>query len=124
MGSKRKTAANRKNAQSSTGPKDTTNTRYNAVKHGITSQQVIVPAVDGPDATERFNAILEGLRQELNPQGILQSSLVDEIALVLQQRRRAVAYESASPSVYVPPPPRDQRLDAPRLYIELAEPGP
>ena len=63
MTSKRKTAANRRNAQLSTGPKDTSKSRYNAVTHGITSEQSVVPAVDGPDATERFNAILDGLRR-------------------------------------------------------------
>ena len=77
MVSKRKTEANRKNAQLSTGPRDTTSTRYNAVKHGITPQRAIIPMVDGPDATERFDATLDGLRQNFDPQGTLESFLVD-----------------------------------------------
>ncbi len=38
-------------------------------------------------------------------------------------RREAVAYDGG-PSVFAPPPPWDQPLDAPRLYIELAEAHP
>ena len=60
MASKRKKAANLKNAQLSTGPTDTSKSRYNAVTHGITSKQAVVLAVDGPAATERSNAILDG----------------------------------------------------------------
>ena len=67
MASKMKRAANRENAQLSTGPTDTSKSRYNAVTHGITPKQAVVLAVDGPDATERFNAILDGLRRELCP---------------------------------------------------------
>ena len=95
MVSKKKIAANRNNAQTSTGPKDTSKSRYNAVTQGITSKQAVVPAVDGPDATERFNAILDGLRRELCPQGTSESSLVDQIAMALLQQRRLLAYESA-----------------------------
>ncbi len=35
-----KLKANWKNAQKSTGPKDTTSTRYNASKHGLLSEGV------------------------------------------------------------------------------------
>ena len=95
MASKRKRAANRKNVQLSTGPTDTSKSRYNAVTHRITSKQAVVLAVDGPDATERFNVILDGLRRELCPQGTLEASLVDQIAMALLQQRRLLAYESA-----------------------------
>ena len=93
MTSERKKQANRRNSQLSTGPKDTRKTRYNAVKHGITSEQVIVPEVDGHYAAERYEERREGLREELAPQGTLEAALVDQIALSLQIQRRLTAYE-------------------------------
>ena len=92
---KKKLAANRKNAQLSAGSKETSKSRYNAIKHGISSEQAIVPAVDGPDSTERFNAILDRLRQGLDPQRTLESCLLDQIAMALQQQKRLLAYENA-----------------------------
>jgi len=95
MVSKKKLAANRKNAQSSTGPNDTTNTRYNALKHGISSEQAIVPTVDGNDAAKLYDERRNGLWQDLSPQGTLESALVDRIALSMQQHTRLLAYENA-----------------------------
>lgn len=95
MSSVKKIKANRKNSKLSTGPKDTRNSRYNATKYGITSKQAVVPAVDGPDAAERFDQSLAGLRQYFSPQGPLEDFLVDQIALGMQQQRRLLAYENS-----------------------------
>jgi len=39
---KKQLAANKKNAQKSTGPKDTSKTKLNALKHGIFAKRVII----------------------------------------------------------------------------------
>ena len=44
--SQRKREANRSNAKSSTGPRDTKATRFNAVKHGILSKQALASLGD------------------------------------------------------------------------------
>ena len=95
MVSKRKLAANRRNARLSTGPQNTTNTRYNALKHGISSEQAVVPTVDGNNAAKLYDERRNGLWQDLSPQGTLESILVDRIALSMQQHTRMLAYENA-----------------------------
>ncbi|MEI6568591.1 MAG: hypothetical protein WCR20_18060, partial [Verrucomicrobiota bacterium] len=47
-------AANRDNAKKSTGPRETSSTRWNAVKHGLTSQGIT--ELDDHEAFERFLA--------------------------------------------------------------------
>ena len=96
MVSKRKSAANWRNAQLSTGPKDTTKTRHNALKHGISSEQAVVPTVDGNNAAKLYDDRRNGLWQDLSPQGTLESVLVDRIALSMHQHTRMLAYENAA----------------------------
>ena len=95
MTSEKKKRANRRNSRLSTGPRDTSKTRHNALKHGISSVQAIVPVVDGDDAAERYDERRDGLWQELAPQGTLEAAIVDQIAVALQQHRRLMAYENA-----------------------------
>ena len=95
MTSERKKQANRSNSRSSTGPRDTSKTRYNALKHGISSQQAVVPQADGPDAAKRYDERRDGLWHDLAPQGTLEAALVDQIAVALQQQRRLMAFENS-----------------------------
>ena len=50
-----KLAANRANAQHSTGPKDTTKTRFNGVQHGLTSKQTVIPG-ESQEEYDKFHA--------------------------------------------------------------------
>ena len=50
----RKTAANRRNAKRSTGPRDTSSTRYNAIRHGLVAE-----GVTELDDTEDFRTIVD-----------------------------------------------------------------
>ena len=59
-----KADSNRKNAQRSTGPRDTTSTRYNAVRHGLLAKGIT--ELDDPVA---YESLLERLTQAYRPVG-------------------------------------------------------
>ena len=78
MTSDRKAEANRQNALKSTGPKTLegkTAVRLNAVKHGLLSEQVLLP----DDDEDALRELSERLRAELQPEGELENLLVDRI---------------------------------------------
>ena len=86
-------AANRANAQKSTGPttpegKETS--KMNAVKHGILSREVLVAG----ESEEELAAFHESFRQELYPEGARQEMLVDLIVTTHWRLRRLLAMES------------------------------
>jgi hypothetical protein len=83
--SSKKAEANRRNAQKSTGPKDTSKTRFNAIKHGLLSESVNVY-----DA-EILQPILERLRVELQPKTAVEDMYVDRIALYMTRLQRAAS---------------------------------
>ena len=47
--------ANRANAKHSTGPNNTTNTRFNGVHHGLTSKQTVIPG-ESQEEYDEFQA--------------------------------------------------------------------
>src|SRR4028118_2345060 len=78
MASDKQIQANRRNAQRSTGPKTPEGkdaVRLNATKHGLRSQEVLLPGDDG----EALKELDENLRAELQPVGELENLLVDGI---------------------------------------------
>ena len=95
MTSEKKKRSNQRNSQLSTGPRDTRKTRYNALTHGITSKEAVIPSVDGEDAAEIYEDLRAGLREEYQTGGILEEILVDQIALGFQQSKRLSKYESS-----------------------------
>lgn len=79
MASKKQIAANRKNARKSTGPKSRKGKitiRHNALRHGLTSADVVLPDED----EGAFQEILENLVSEHEPEGITEEMLVQRIA--------------------------------------------
>ena len=88
MVSERKLAANRENAQLSTGPKDTSITRYNATSHGILSSSDVIEAIDGPGAHEVHADLVCQVWQELAPVGIIESEYAMQAVDMLWRRRR------------------------------------
>ena len=80
-----KLAANRKNAKRSTGPKDTTRTRLNALKHGLLSRQ---PVILGESARSfrRFSRMVK--QEELKPRTAMESILADRIVCLLWRLKR------------------------------------
>jgi hypothetical protein len=87
--STRKVTANRKNAQRSTGPHNSTLTRYNAAKHGLLAE-----GVTEMDTPEEFNALLTQLRKELQPVGVLEHECVQQVAIFTIRIRRAKLLEA------------------------------
>lgn len=93
MIAKKRLAANRQNAKKSTGPKTAAGkarSRFNAVKHGLTAREVVIPGED----EEAFQQLHELLLAELAPEGILEAMLVDRVAVGFWRLRRIVRVEA------------------------------
>lgn len=71
-------AANRANAQKSTGPGQPEAVKRNALKNGFRSKSLFFENEEEQKGYEEFAA---GLWQDQQPQGILQEMLVDEMAI-------------------------------------------
>ena len=65
--------------------------RLNAQTHGIFSRGRIV----GDESPREFELLLEGLVDDLKPQGTLERILVDQLATILWRRHRILRAESA-----------------------------
>jgi hypothetical protein len=79
--------ANRQNARKSTGPKTPEGksvVRLNALKHGLLSQDILLPGEDEAALTE----LGERLRDELQPVGELEDLLVEQIIAAVWRLRR------------------------------------
>jgi hypothetical protein len=93
MTSDRKAEANRRNARNSTGPKTPEGkaaVRHNAMKHGLLSQDILLPEEDEAALGE----LGENLRAELQPVGELENMLVDRIIAAHWRLRRLGRVES------------------------------
>jgi hypothetical protein len=87
MTSDKQAKANRQNARKSTGPKTPEGkavARLNAVKHGLLSQQVLLPGEDAAALIE----LGERVRAEWQPVGQLEDMLVEEIIAGFWRLRR------------------------------------
>jgi hypothetical protein len=79
--------ANRRNAQHSTGPRSPEGkaaTRFNAVRHGIDAQSLVIP---GEDPAE-LDALTREYLDQFQPSGPLEVSLVETLARSEWMRRR------------------------------------
>jgi hypothetical protein len=89
--------ANRRNARLSTGPKTPegkNRVRWNALKHGLLARSIVVPANGSPENRTQFFYLLAQLHQQLQPVGILEEMLVEQIAVAYWRLRRALKAES------------------------------
>jgi hypothetical protein len=95
MVSKKKVAANRRNAKKSTGPKTAAGKRKvakNALVHGLRSQRW--PVLPYEDAGE-YHVFAESVERDLKPVGIVQREIVEHITQLLWKLRRIPAIEHA-----------------------------
>jgi len=93
MTSEKKAEANRRNALKSTGPKTPEGkaaVRLNALKHGLLSQEILLPGED----EEALRELGERLRDELQPVGELENLLVDRIIASYWRLRRVARLET------------------------------
>jgi hypothetical protein len=84
-----KVEANRQNAKKSTGPKDTSVTRLNAMKHGLLSNEVLLSWEEKTHLTQ----LGKRLRLDLAPHGEMEYILVDRIVAALWRLRRLCLVE-------------------------------
>jgi len=90
-----KLAANRANAQKSTGPKTPegkARVRTNAIKHGLRAADVILPN-DPAESAEEFDDLRDSLIRDIQPANTLEHLLVDRLAVAHWRLRRAYRYE-------------------------------
>ncbi len=93
MTSEKQTAANRENAQKSTGPRTREGkaiARRNALKHGLLSDVALVPGEQAADLAD----LCQRLRAELKPVGTIEHLLVDRVASGLWRLRRCLRLEA------------------------------
>ena len=77
--SPRRIAANRRNAQRSTGPRTASGKKrssMNSLKHGLASSYACLPSEDLPT----FHVAMHELRREFQPQSVVQTYLFNQIA--------------------------------------------
>ena len=96
--SEKKLAANRKNAQKSTGPKTEKGKQVvsqNAVKHGLYARALILNSPSLKDDQSEYNNLIYSLDSELEPEGLFEQFLIRQIANCLWRSRRVINAENS-----------------------------
>jgi hypothetical protein len=83
--------ANRANAQHSTGPQDTTRTRFNGMQHGLTSKQTVLPGENQADYDEFRAEFLS----DLNARSAVERTLADRTVAAAWRLKRFERMETA-----------------------------
>ena len=94
--SKKQLEANRKNAPKGgvKTPEGKEIVKYNALKHGLLAKEAVITVGDGTESPEEFNALLEDLKTQLEPEGTLEEMLLEKMAVSYWRLRRAYRYEA------------------------------
>jgi hypothetical protein len=90
MTSNEKIETNKINAQLSTGPINTELTKFNAVKHGLLSQELIIPNIEDKKEYEKIALMI---RDEIKPMSIIEELLVERLTTSYWRLRRAIKVE-------------------------------
>lgn len=93
MTSKRQIEANRRNARNSKGPKTKKGkavSRFNAVRHGLTAEEIVIPG----EVEQDFRQLHQRLITELDPKGVLETQIVERIAVAFWRLRRSSRIEA------------------------------
>ena len=96
--SKKQLRANRENAKKSTGPKTAKGkaiSSRNALKHGLTTRNIIFNSLHDSKDKAEFESIVKSLTDELNPQGTFQCYLVHKIAVALWRTSLLIKAETS-----------------------------
>jgi hypothetical protein len=83
MATEKQIAANRRNSKHSTGPRNTDQTKHNAVKHGLSAE-----GITGLDQAQ-YEEYRQRLIAEWNPVGAVETYLVQKMALLMVRLDRA-----------------------------------
>ncbi|NCA90503.1 MAG: hypothetical protein EOM92_16835 [Gammaproteobacteria bacterium] len=87
-------AANRRNALRSSGPRTAAGkavARDNALKHGFLSRHLLIKGESAAD----FQQLLDELMREYRPVGVVETGLVEQVAICLWRKARFVRAEAA-----------------------------
>jgi hypothetical protein len=93
MATRKQRAANRRNAQLSTGPKSPEGkaaVRLNALKHGLTAENAVINGEDQVDFDELRTAFLE----QFQPAGPLETALVQQVVMAQWRLTRCRGIET------------------------------
>ncbi|HYP07606.1 MAG TPA: hypothetical protein VER03_15340 [Bryobacteraceae bacterium] len=91
MSSAAKALANRANATHSTGPNDTSKTRFNGVAHGLTSKQTVIPGESQAD----YDTFAAALRKDLRAYTAVEKLLADRVIAAAWRLKRFTRGETA-----------------------------
>ena len=86
-----KMIANRANAQHSTGPQDTSATRFNGVQHGLTSKQTVLPG----ESQQEYDEFRQEFLTDLGASSALERTLADRIVAAAWRLKRFERVEAA-----------------------------
>ena len=110
-------SANRRNSKKSTGPKNTTSTRFNATKHGL-----LADGITELDNGEEYQDTLQGLKQAYLAE--LETFLLGRIALNMTRLRRSGRLEAEYiTSILNPPIYGEDPLGGPSFERPTIDPG-
>ncbi|MFC1765591.1 hypothetical protein ACFL6U_26395 [Planctomycetota bacterium] len=68
--------------------------KFNALKHGLLSREIVITAGDGAENPEEFEALSKGMHDQLKPLGTMEEMLVEKIVAAYWRLRRACRYEA------------------------------
>jgi hypothetical protein len=94
MATEKQIEANKRNAQKSTGPTTEvgrSKSSRNALKHGLTAEQVTMEG----EEPQQFEAFRDDILESLSPQGAIEEQLAEQIALCWWRLRRVYRMEVA-----------------------------
>lgn len=95
MTSQKQIEANRKNAKKAgvKNPEGKEISKFNALKHGLLSKEVVITTGDGAENHQEFDTVLTGLNDHYKPVGSIEEMLVEKIAVSYWRMIRAIRYE-------------------------------
>ena len=97
--SEKKMAANRANAQHSTGPRTPegkARSRLNSIKHGLLAIEAVNRTLDGDAARAQFDALVDRLEEHFQPADPIEEFLVENIAIARWRQKRLMRFETRS----------------------------
>lgn len=97
--SEKRLAANRANAQRSTGPRTPEGkaiSRYNALKHGVLAKAIIPDALADLESQEDFDQLLIALGAYFAPSGAMEELLVQQVAVAYWRLARLYRAEAGA----------------------------
>jgi hypothetical protein len=113
-----KADSNRQNAQQSTGPHDTTSTRFNAVKHGL-----LAKGLTELDDSDEYESLIRHLTEAYEPIGELEKFFVQRIAFHVIRLQRTQRLEAEYITGEIHPPVKGTSLENILLEPRIIDEG-